>query len=146
MGLLAFLKGGWGFLLGSLVPFGGALLIEYLDRAYRIGYDNDAIYMRPHGVSARLTRRRVVRIPFSDIAAVTAQRNRRANPVMEFFTPFDYARVSRREWEVDDEEFALVGGELFDDDFREILHLIDQRAPGMLDEAITQWLASTRRF
>lgn len=42
----------------------------------------------------------------------------------------------------EDDEFALVGGELYDNDLRAILHLIDEKAPGTLDEVVAAWLRS----
>lgn len=140
-------KGGeWGFVWMALLLFGGSVLIEYLDRGYRVGYDDQAVYMRPHGLNWKLERRRVLRTAFDDIAAVTGERSARSISYGNRFTPFEFAHVYRQSDEYDGEVFALVGGEIYDEDLRTILQLIEQKAPGTLDINIKRWLDSNRRF
>lgn len=136
----------WGFVWMALLLFGCTVLIEYLDRGYRVGYDDQAVYMRPHGLNWKLQRRPVLRIAFHDIAAVTGERSTRSISYGNRFTPFEFAHVYRRSDGEDEEVFALVGGELHDNDLRTILQLIEQKSPGVLDESIQKWLLSSRRF
>ncbi|RYF21506.1 MAG: hypothetical protein EOO77_05880 [Oxalobacteraceae bacterium] len=141
-----FMNGEWGFVWMALLLFGGTLLIEFLDRGYRVGYDGQAVYMRPHGLNWKLQRRPVLRIAFDDIASVTGERSARSISYGNRFTPFEFAHVYRQSDQYDHDVFALVGGELYDEDLRAILQLIEQKAPGRLDENVEQWLRSDRRF
>ncbi|WOE73757.1 hypothetical protein [Alterisphingorhabdus coralli] len=62
---------------------------------YRIGYDDDAIYMRPPQVNWKLRPLPFVRLPFDHIGLVTGERA----PINQLlhgsnrFTPFQYAAV-----------------------------------------------------
>jgi hypothetical protein len=130
------MNGEWGFVWMALLLFGGPVLIEYLDRGYRVSYDYQAVYMRPHGLKGKLQRRPVLRIAFHDIAAVRGERSARSISYGNRFTLFEFAHVYRRSDDDDEEVFALVGGEPYDDDLRAILQIIEERLPGVLDESI----------
>lgn len=136
--------GDWNGLGFAMLLFVGTLALEYLDRGYRISYDENAVYMRPHGIGWTLGRRNESRITFSDIVAVTGERSARSISYNNRFTPFEYVQVHSHQGS--DEPFAFVGGELYDEDLRELLHLIDAKAPDVLDDDVHSWLTSDRRF
>lgn len=139
-------SGNISFFLGSCFIFIACpLLLEYLERGYLISYDDDAVYMRPPGLNWRLRRYADIRIPFEEIALVVGERGARSVSYGNRFTPFEYARVYRRDGN-EDEVFALVGGQLVDEDLRDVLQIIGERAPGALDDSVVKWLQGDQRF
>ncbi|WP_143090213.1 hypothetical protein [Sphingomonas rubra] len=136
--------GDWKGLVFAVLLFAGTLAIEWLDRSYRVSYDGEAVYMRPHGITWTLARWRESRIAFADIVAATAEWGARSPRYDNHFTPFEFVQLhGQRE---NDEPVSLVGGELYGEDLRELLAVIETRAPGTLDDDVRAWLASNRRF
>ena len=128
--------GSWA-LLAAVTAF-----IIHLDRGYRVAFDDEAIYTRPHGMRWNFKRYPFIRIPFDEIALVRGEWQR-SPPVKTM--PFQYARVYRRDWD-GVELFPLVGGELLDIEFKELLQLIDKKAPGTLSEEVAAYMNSDYRF
>ncbi|WOE73960.1 hypothetical protein [Alterisphingorhabdus coralli] len=134
-------------LLGCLIIF----IAVYPECLYRISYDDDAIYMRPPWFTWELRPKPFVRLPFDHIGLVTGERA----PINQLFygsntfTPFQHATVYPSIWPEDwdaDQVFLLTGAQLKDQEFRDLLWLINEKAPGTLDENVIAFLESERRF
>lgn len=124
--------------------------IIHLDRGYRIAFDDEAIYTRQHGVRWNLQRYPFIRIPFDEIALVRGEWDRmrpykgKLIPA-KYVMPFQFVRVYRADWD-GRELFPLVGGELRDDEFKDLLQLVDAKAPGTLSEEVRQYMENDYRF
>lgn len=130
----------------TVLLYAGVFAAMLMERGYRIAYDDAAIYLRPPGFTWRLKRHPFQRMPFDEIALVTGERGSLNISYGNKFTPFQYARIYRQHTFYDAEFFALIGAELRNDEFRDLLWLINEKAPGTLDEDIIAFLESDRKF
>lgn len=129
----------------------GFFLAVYPECLYRIAYDDEAIYLREPWFTWKLRPKPFVRLPFDHIGLVTGERA----PINQLFygrntfTPFQHATVypSIRpdDWKPD-QVFLLTGAQLKDQEFRDLLWLINEKAPGTLDEDVIGFLESDRKF
>ena len=133
----------WGGVLMALLIGGPAsAYLIYSDKGYRISYDDDAVYHRPHGLTLKLGYPPERAMRYADIDVVAGDPGR----IINFgIMPFEFIRLYRKNWD-GAELFMVSPFFLHHDEMKALIQLIHDKRPETFSQDVLDYLASDRRL
>ena len=129
--------------LGIMAIFLPPIAFLFLsDKGYRISYDDEAVYLRPDGLTLRLSfhPERVMR--YDDIDVVAGDPGKLINfGIM----PFEFIRLYRKNWD-GAELFMISPFFLHHDEMKALIQLIHDKRPETFSQDVLDYLVSDRRL
>lgn len=105
----------------------------FINKGYRISYDEDAVYQRPDGVTWTIKYRPENIMRYEDIEIAYGERGR-ANVL-----PFEFVQLCRKGWN-GTELFMISRTFLAEQDVREMIQVIYQKVPSVVSSEIIDYL------
>lgn len=124
----------WRGVAVLLTIFPALLAIEvYFSKGYRVSYDDEAIYWRPHGFRWNLRYGEDHIMRFEDIEEMFPSVGRTN------MSPFEFIEIQRKNWD-GSERFFLSRGFLRDHELKELLRFMQTKVPDKFPQDIIDYL------
>jgi hypothetical protein len=109
----------------------------YVNKGYRVSYDNEAIYLRPDGFRWNLQYRKDRVMRFDDIGEMLTSVGRLN------MRPFEFIEIRRKNWD-GNERFFLSRAFLHDYDLMELMNFVQSKVPQKVPQDVAEFIAGSQ--
>jgi len=129
----------WGLVAAIVViAWPMTAYLVYADKGYRISYDDEAVYHRPHGLTLKLGYPVEQMLRYEDIDVVFGDPGRMINfGIM----PFEFVRLYRKDWD-GEELFMISPFFLHHAEMKELIECIYKKCPDSFAQDVIDYLNS----
>jgi hypothetical protein len=122
-----------GYIIGiSGITLFTALQI-YINKGYRVSYDDDALYLRPDGINWRLQYKAEFVMRYADIGELYADGGNMN------LSPFEYIEIQRKGWD-GEERFFLSRIFLRENQLKELLRFMYGKIPNKFPQDVIDYM------
>jgi hypothetical protein len=121
------------YILGVLFAAFLMYFQSYMNKGYRVSYDDEAVYLRPDGVTWRLGYRAETAMRYDDISEIVPEYGHAD------MRPFEFVNFWRKDWD-GKEQFFVSRMYLKDSELREFFRFLYTKCPDKFPEGLVEYM------